>query len=54
MHLLLLIGLMKIEELASQPFKDLSKIKCFICHKNDYQASRCLEKKKGERKKPEN
>ena len=27
--------------------KDLSKIKCFICQKNDHYASYCLEKKKG-------
>jgi len=28
--------------------KDLSKIKCFICHKHEHYASQCLDKKKGE------
>jgi hypothetical protein len=37
-------------ELASHPEKDLSKIKCFICHKNDHYASQCPEKKKGKGK----
>ena len=27
--------------------KDLSKIKCFVCHKQGHYASQCLEKKKG-------
>jgi hypothetical protein len=27
--------------------KDLSKIKCFTCHKSGHYASQCLEKKKG-------
>jgi hypothetical protein len=27
--------------------KDLSKIKCFSCHKNGHYASQCLEKNKG-------
>jgi hypothetical protein len=33
---------------SSQPGKkkDLSKIKCFSCHKNGHYASQCLEKKK--------
>jgi hypothetical protein len=30
--------------------KDLSKIKCFSCHKNGHYASQCLEKKKGNEK----
>jgi hypothetical protein len=30
--------------------KDLSKIKCFTCHKNGHYASQCLEKKKGQGK----
>jgi hypothetical protein len=37
----------KSEESTSQPGKDLSKIKCFICHKHGHYASECLEKKKG-------
>jgi hypothetical protein len=34
---------------TSQPRKkkELSKIKCFSCHKNGNYASQCLEKKKG-------
>jgi hypothetical protein len=30
--------------------KDLSKIKCFSCHKTGHYASQCLEKKKGKEK----
>jgi hypothetical protein len=41
----------KSEESTSQPGKkDLSKIKCFICHKHGHYASQCLEKKKGKGK----
>jgi hypothetical protein len=41
-------GKEKSEELASLPGnKELSKIKCFICHNNDYYALLCLDKKKG-------
>jgi hypothetical protein len=36
----------KSEESTSQPRKkDLSKMKCFICHKNDHYPSRCPKKK---------
>jgi hypothetical protein len=37
---------------SSQPGKkkDLSKIKCFSCHKNGHYASQCPEKKKGKGK----
>jgi hypothetical protein len=27
--------------------KDLSKVKCFHCHKKGHYASKCLERKKG-------
>jgi hypothetical protein len=39
----------KGEELASQPGKkkDMSKIKCFVCHKLGHYASQCPERKKG-------
>jgi hypothetical protein len=30
--------------------KDLSKIKCFLCHKNGHYVSQCSEKKKGKGK----
>jgi hypothetical protein len=41
----------KSEELSSQPGnKDLSKIKCFICHKHDHYESQFLKKKKGKGK----
>jgi hypothetical protein len=30
--------------------KELSKIKCFVCHKSGHDASQCLEKKKGQGK----
>jgi hypothetical protein len=40
----------KSEELVSQPRKDLSKIKCFICHKHGHYASQCLNKKKSKGK----
>jgi hypothetical protein len=30
--------------------RDLSKPKCYICHKNGHYASQCPEKKKGRRK----
>jgi hypothetical protein len=36
------------EESTSHPDKkDLSKIKCFMCHKYGNYASQCLNKKKG-------
>ena len=36
----------KSEESTSQPGKkDLSKIKCFSCHKHNYYASQCPENK---------
>lgn len=31
--------------------KDMSKIKCFICHQPRHYASQCLNKKKGDNKK---
>jgi hypothetical protein len=38
------------EESTSQPGKkDLSKIKCFTCHKFGHYASQCLEKKRQEK-----
>jgi len=38
----------KSEESTLQPRKnDLSKIKCFSCHKHSHYASQCLDKKKG-------
>ncbi len=41
----------KGEESTSQlRKKDLSKIKCFICHMRDYYASQCPNKKKGKGK----
>ena len=40
-------GKVKSEDPSSQlRKKDLSKIKCFICHKHEHCASRCLDKKK--------
>jgi hypothetical protein len=40
----------KTEESTSQPTKDLSKLKFFICHKHDHYASQCPKKKgKGKR-----
>jgi hypothetical protein len=38
------------EGATSQSGKDLSKIKCFACHKTGHYASQCLEKKKGQGK----
>jgi hypothetical protein len=42
------------ERVRSQPHsqgkKDLSKIKCFICHKHSHYASQCPDKKKGKGK----
>ena len=41
----------KSEDLASQTWKkDLSKIKCFICHKKGNYASQFSNKKKGKEK----
>jgi hypothetical protein len=41
----------KSEESTSQLRKrDLSKIKCFSCHKHNHYASQCLDKKKGKGK----
>jgi hypothetical protein len=40
----------KNEESTSQPRKDLSKIKCFICHKHGHYESQCPNKKKGKGK----
>jgi hypothetical protein len=38
------------EGATSQPMKDLSKVKCFACHKSGHYASQCQEKKKGKGK----
>ena len=44
-------GEAKIEESTSHARKkDLSKIKCFICHKKNHYASQYSEKKKGKGK----
>ena len=43
-------GKKKSEEPTSQPRKDLSKFKWFMCHKLGHYASQCLEKKKGKGK----